>query len=422
MKRFLKYSGISLLVILGLLFGLSYWAYNSYWAEDKVALVNPDYLDYFHEDYEICRRQFVQKAEGLKQQFDSVQLGQFLVESRVDDDLTIDWCYIPPLKDSSKLLILTSGLHGIEGYTGSAVQLMFMDQILKEQDVSDMGVILLHGINPYGFKYMRKVTENNVDLNRNCIENESMDAIRNDGYGKLKEMLMPEGKVNVGSSFNRFFYLVAMNEIAQKSMPVLRQAALQGQYQYDKGMYYGGVELEPQMKLLKPFLKQIMEPYEVIMNVDLHTAYGERGKLHLFLNPIEDSAVRNGIETVFEGESIDWGSGKDFYTINGEYVGWVGSLVQDALYLPMLFEYGTLDSQKTFGSIKSIHVMINENQGAHYGFKNERSKQKTKHDFKEMYYPSSPAWRSKVMTDSHELMTRVMKNYQQFKPDSLAVD
>jgi hypothetical protein len=67
--------------------------------------------------------------------------------------------------------------------------------------------------------------------------------------------------------------------------------------------------------------------------------------------------------SVFKESTIDWGSGADFYTKTGEYTDWVSSLVPDVLCIPMLFEYGTLDSQTTFGSLKSMQIMILENQG-----------------------------------------------------------
>ncbi len=34
----------------------------------------------------------------------------------------------------------------------------------------DLAVVLIHAINPYGFAWIRRVNEDNVDLNRNCID------------------------------------------------------------------------------------------------------------------------------------------------------------------------------------------------------------------------------------------------------------
>jgi hypothetical protein len=400
------------IIFLGLI--ISTIGYINYWAKDPEVLVVEEYLNYFHETYDDCRSAFRKEAQFFSDNQDSVLIGNIHVESMVDSDLTVDWCYIPPKFHKEKLLVVTSGLHGIEGYAGSAVQLMFMDKILNYKQQEDIGVLLIHGMNPYGLKYRRKVTENNIDLNRNCAVKADLFESKNDGYSKLSNMLMPQGKLDLNSFNNRFFHWVAIKKIVQESMPVLRQAALQGQYQFDKGIYYGGRQPEPQIREIGPFLKKIMEEYNVVLNLDLHTGYGERGKLHLFLNPINDSMVKNGIETIFKGSDIDWGDSGNFYTIKGEYIGWANSLPDSVLCLPMLFEFGTLDSQTTYGSLKSIQIMINENQGIHYGYKNKKSEDEIKRLFSEMYYPVSTLWRTKVIADSYQTMDKMLKNFQMY--------
>lgn len=415
MKRALKIILYTLLGVIVMAILGSYIRYRTYWAKDPVVEVDSSYMSYYHETYEECREAFVRSIENVIVGFDSVKTGRISVPSEVNDDLSIDWCYIPAQKAKDKLLILNSGLHGIEGYTGSAIQKMFIEKILKQQLPDNMGVLLLHGLNPYGFKYRRKATENNVDLNRNCLKGDEIFDIKNQGFAELTEFLMPSKPVNINNFRNQFFYLISIYKIIQKSMPVLRQAALQGQYDYHKGIYYGGKDYESQIKTLKPFLIDKIEEYKMVLNVDLHTGYGERGTMHLFIDKPEDKTVAKGIEKIFEGSKIDWGSNEDFYTISGEYIVWANSLVPDVFCIPMCFEFGTLNSQKTFGSLKSMQIMILENQGAHYGYKNEKNETKVKHLFNELYYPSSTVWRSKVISDAYEMMNRMMKKYEEFE-------
>ena len=403
---------VILLAILG-----SNILYHTYWAKDPVMEVDSSYLSYYHETYDECRNAFLRSIENVRVDFDSMETGKIYVPGESDDDLTIDWCYIPAQKEKDKLLIVNSGLHGIEGFTGSAVQIMFVDKILKHQLSDNMGVLFLHGINPYGFKYHRKATENNVDLNRNCLLGDETFDIKNQGFVELTGLLMPSKPVNLNNFRNRFFHLISIYKIIQESMPVLRQAALQGQYDFKKGFYYGGKDYEPQIKSLKPFLTEKIEEYKMLLNVDLHTGYGERGTLHLFIDKPEDEAVVKGIEEIFDGSKIDWGGSGDFYSISGEYTVLINSLVPDVLCIPMCFEFGTMNSQKTFGSLKSMQIMILENQGAHYGYKNEKNKTKVKHMFNELYYPSSSVWRSKVISDSYLMLDMMMNNYIEFEPE-----
>lgn len=415
MKKALNTILYSLLVILLAAFIWSTVRFTTYWAKDPVLEADSAQLSYYYETYDECRNAFIKSIVKFSTDFDSVKSGNFYVHGKADNDLTINWCYIPAQKTRDKLLIINSGLHGIEGYTGSAVQIMFIEKILNQYIPDNMGVLLLHGLNPYGFKYNRKTTEHNVDLNRNCITHDQNFDIRNQGFANLTGFLMPADPVNINNLRNRFFHMTAIYRIIQKSMPVLRQAALQGQYDFEKGFYYGGKDYEPQIKTLEPFLVNLINDYSMVLNVDLHTGYGERGTMHLFIDKPEDEAVLKGVETIFEGIKIDWGSDEDFYSIGGEYISWINSLVPGVLCIPMCFEYGTLNSQEIFGSLKSIQIMILENQGAHYGYKNEKSEKKVKYMFKEMYYPSSPVWRTKIMADSYEMLSRMVKNFGEFK-------
>jgi hypothetical protein len=224
-------------------------------------------------------------------------------------------------------------------------------------------------------------------------------------------MLNPEGKVNSGSLKNKFFMLIAINELLKKSMASLRQAVLQGQYKYKDGLYFGGFGFEPQLAILGEVFKTVSTDYDDVFNIDLHTGYGERGVAHLFPNPIDDKKIKSGLENIFKDYEINWGDSDDFYIINGSFTDYIGKLLADKTYYPMVLEYGTLNSQSTVGSIKSIHNMVLENQGFHYGYKSAKDSLKVMHSFMEMYNPSSEKWRTKVMDDSKILFKKTMKNY-----------
>jgi len=71
-----------------------------------------------------------------------------------------------------------------------------------------------------------------------------------------------------------------------------------------------------------------------------------------------------------------------------------------------------MDSQTTKGAIRSIHNMILENQGFHYGYKHEDDELEVKKRFREMYYPSSIEWKVKIMDQSREMLDVVIKRYQ----------
>jgi len=361
-------------------------------------------LFYYKDSYQECRRDFVFNCNSIKQKVSNANLFNFKVKSSADKDLKVDLFHIPARRNNKKLLIISSGVHGIEGFVGSALQNMILKEHAENDNLGDYGMLLIHGVNPYGFKFLRRVTENNVDLNRNCSVSEQLYQIQNNGYKDLYDLLNPKGKVKTSIFRERYFYLETANKILTSSIKTLRQAVLQGQYDFEEGLYFGGKTFEPQVELLIPIIKDISTHYNKILCIDIHTGYGDRGKLHLLLNPIKDAIKRNSIEELFNGMQIDWGDSDDFYTFTGDFPGFIAQIRPDIPVYPITFEFGTINNKGMLGSIKSIHNMITENQGAHYGYRNEHDEKSVHDNFMEMYYPSSQEWRLKVMEQFRNTM------------------
>jgi len=326
----------------------------------------------------------------------SVKAGVIKVASKTKKDLTTDWIYIPARKPE-QLLIVTAGLHGAEGYASSAVLQSFLSETAPRLNRQRLSVLLIHAVNPWGMEVNRRVSENNVDLNRHFDTSPALFALKNKGYRRLEDFLNPKAPANPGSMRNRFFMLVAVGYIIRYGMEPLRQAILRGQYEFPKGLYFGGNKFEEQKQLLEPLFRKYIAPHKFVVMVDLHTGYGARGVMHLFPNPPKNKRIRAQTEKIFNGFKVDWGDQDEFYTTTGDFIGYVGKLAGKRDYVPMVFEFGTMDSQSTTGSIKSLQVTLLENQGFHHGYVNDKAGRKVRRDFREMYYPSSKSWRSEII-------------------------
>ena len=413
MKTVLKTLLIGLIIVIAGGIDFTTYQFNTYKPKAIVQDVNPENLLYFQESYNDCRKNFLDQAGKMKQMYKDVEISALKVKSRVDSDLTIDYCYIPAQKSFKRLLILTSAVHGVEGYVGSAIQQMVLNEMVKDTNLDNLGLLLIHGVNPYGFKYNRRVTENNVDLNRNCSTDDTLYNSGNEGYRDLNSFLNQKQKVSLTSFGHFFFQLAAIQKIIKHSMGALRQAILQGQYQYEKGIYFGGNALEPSVKAVTPLIQQASEAYDMVFCIDLHTGYGANGTLHLFPNPFKDKTKKAKIENIFSGIPIDWGDSDDFYTITGDFATYAGAIIPDKYYLNMTFEFGTLDTQSTMGSIKALHNVIIENQGVQNGYASSKDETEVKSRYLEGYYPSSEAWRSKALHDARQTLMQAIKKYQE---------
>lgn len=411
MKKFLKITAaVIVLLVVGVL-AYIYFSFNFYSPADPEVTIDHTRLKYFHDSYDECRNDFIVHAENLKTKFDSIEIFSMPVKSKTDTDLTVDFCYLPARDTTLKLLVLNSGIHGIEGYVGSAVEQMIMEEILKPEMLSEMGILIIHGMNAWGFKNKRRVSENNVDLNRNYSLDPSLFSTKNDGFIALYDMLTPKGKLDMSSMKNQFFMLTAINQIVKKGMPALLQAFAQGQYKFPESIYFGGNDFEQQVQMMTSVLQEKGADYSTIFTVDFHTGFGERGVLHLFPNPVNDPVVKEKMETIFDGYPINWGNSDNFYTVSGQFCEFVADVLPDKISIPMVMEFGTLNTSTTVGSVKSAHITIVENQGFQYGYKTEKDKQKAMAGYYEMFYPPSEKWRTNALIKADEMMKTVIQRY-----------
>ncbi|KJF42420.1 M14 family metallopeptidase [Draconibacterium sediminis] len=411
MKKFLKIAGVTIVVLVVFVLGYAYVSFNSYSPTDPDVTVDKAKLAYYQNSWEECRAAFRAQANSMKTRFDSVVIFSRSVESKTDTGLTIDFCYIPASDTTEKLVMICSGTHGIEGFVGSAVQQLLMAEFFKPEMLKNTGVLLVHGLNAWGFKNQRRFTENNVDLNRNYSTDKSLFDTNNDGFVALYDMLTPKGKLNMNSLGNKFFLVTAVNQIARKGMQALLQAFAQGQYEFQEGIYFGGNDFEQQVAIMSEVLTDIATPYSTLLNLDLHTGFGERGELHLFPNPINDPELKAKTEQVFKGYPINWGDSDNFYTVSGQFVEYIGDLLPDKTSIPMLLEFGTLNTSSTIGAVISAHISIVENQGAHYGYKSEKDSLKALAGYYEMFYPPSEKWRSNALSVSFDMIGDIWENF-----------
>jgi hypothetical protein len=417
MWRWLWRALLALLVLVLGVSGVMGWRYAQYAPADPAVAPDPSALAYFHADYAGARADFLTQGARLAARWRDVERFAVPVASNgFGQDLFVDAVYVPAQRSPRRLLILSSGVHGVEGGTGSAVQRMFMRELMNDETVADTGILLLHALNPWGFAQSRRFTARNVDLNRNASTSASLYRTVNAGYPMVDPLINPPAPVNLNDWQHKLFLWRSVGMIAAHGMPVLRQAVLQGQYQYPRGIYFGGQALEPQLADLGPRLKTLLDAYPMSMSIDLHTGYGARGRLHVFLNPPGEERVRQGLETVFGEYPIDWGSGADFYTVTGDVTSWIGSLRSNGLHLPAVFEYGTLDSQSTLGAIKSLQITVLENQGFQNGWATPGDEEAVKQAYREMFYPSSPAWRTQVIQSSRTLLRQLLRRLPEAQP------
>ena len=110
-------------------------------------------LDAFADDYLTASSKFLDACAGR-----AGKLSRFEhPDCRIDGQaLTTDVFYIGA-ESASKLLVLISATHGVEGFAGSAIQLDTLRTLSSESLPDDVAVLFIHALNPHGFAWLRRV-------------------------------------------------------------------------------------------------------------------------------------------------------------------------------------------------------------------------------------------------------------------------
>lgn len=371
-----------------------------------------NYSDVFYDEYDDVRAHLMDTVSELENEGHNVQLSSHAIDEK--DGLFIDSIYIPATEKQTNLIVITTGVHGIEGYIGSVMLDVFWEEIYaSEINKANTGVLVVANVNPYGMKYHRRYNENNVDLNRNFILDwNTFDMTVNKDYPKVNSFLGPKKTMRniIGHELN--FYGSLIVELVQDGADTISNALLGGQYEYAEGVYYGGNGDEASTTYLKDVFKQTLESkYENIVHIDVHSGYGPRYNMVIFNSVFEtmneaESVALFGYDNVIAHDSEAFypttGDTTDFYYRLKEQLGTNNTLFSTC------FEFGTI-GDSFLDSIISMKYTIEENQNHWNPSNNTTTNEIIKERYQELFYPTEKDWREKTVEDFAKACKGVLK-------------
>jgi hypothetical protein len=171
------------------------------------------------------------------------------------------------------MLVLISGTHGVEGFCGSGAQVDFLRRGEVAALPGDIGVLMLHAINPHGFAWLRRVTNENIDLNRNWIDF-AQPLPENAGYEALSSAIVPEDWTDA----SRAAADAAMAAYAAREGALALNVAMSaGQYRHPTGIFYGGTAPSWSRKTQTRIFEHYLAKVSAIGLIDYHTGLGPWG-------------------------------------------------------------------------------------------------------------------------------------------------
>ena len=354
------------------------------------------YADSFYNSYEEIRVHLQELTAEL-----GVEISSYPIDA--EDDLYIDSFYLPSNGEKTNLIVLTTGVHGMEGYIGATMLDVFFEEVYPTLDKEDTGVLVVANVNPYGMKYLRRYNENNVDLNRNFILDwDSFDLTSNKEYPKVDKFLGPTGKIGNALWHEVGFYLSLGKTAITDGADTISDALLTGQYEYPQGVYYGGNGDEASTVFLKDVFSQCLDSdYENIVHIDLHSGYGPRYNMVIF-NSVYETMNEAESQKAFGYDYVIAYDSESFYATTGDTTDFFYRLADQkqakADLYSTCFEFGTI-GDAFFDTILSLKYTVDENRNHWYPTNNKISAQVVHENYMELYYPTETAWREKTVED-----------------------
>jgi predicted deacylase len=341
-------------------------------------------LDYYSPDYFAAKRRFVAACERLGIERQSLRLD---APSPTGEPLTIDVA-VAGAGRSSRALVVSSGVHGVEGFLGSAVQLAFLEQLSPNwRPRSGSAVILIHAVNPFGFAWQRRFNEDNVDLNRNFLLDDEEYAGAPPLCGAFRQALMRRSNRMKLATVASRLALLAMRHGSRsfwETLPV-------GQYEYPDWLFFGGSARSQSAAQLDGFFPLLLDTCEEVVHLDFHTGLGRWGDCKLLL-PERDSAANAswwgrhfGVSQVVESNAAG-----DAYQIRGGFGSWLQARFPQARYRFATAEFGTYSPLRV---VRALADELHFHAQAGTRFANHPARQR----LTDTFVPRSVRWRTRAL-------------------------
>ncbi len=343
-------------------------------------------MTYFSNSYEEAREKFLRA---------SVEANAVVKSTGLESDLEVD---VAQLGQAGKpTLVVSSGLHGVEGFFGSAVQLSLLERLQRSNCLCNIRVVLVHGLNPYGFKHIRRFDQSNIDLNRNFLKPDESYSGAPAGYEKLNTFLNPK----VSPSPLEPYRLKALLNIMRYGVPSLKEAIVGGQYEHPEGIFYGGSASAVSTEFVKTHCENWLNGSDKIAHIDLHTGLGKFGSYELLINEDPETENYHWFVNTFGQKCISTlqKSNTIAYEVTGSMGAWLQHRFNDRKYYFAGLEFGT------YGPIRVLGAIRTENCAHHYADNTSRSFFDAKEELLECFCPRSEAWRRTVVEQSMEVIS-----------------
>ncbi|MES2960508.1 MAG: M14 family metallopeptidase [Pseudomonadota bacterium] len=303
-------------------------------------------------------------------------------------------------RDAAALLLITSACHGVEGFCGSGVQVALLRDAawhaqLRQHDVA---VLYVHALNPYGFSWLRRVTHEGVDLNRN-FHDFARPLPANPGYDELAQAVVPATWPPPAEAQARLHHYAASH-----GERALQTAITSGQHGHPQGLFYGGINPTWSNVTLRHVLQEHGRRCRRLGWIDLHTGLGPSGHgERIFACRDDDSALARArawwgpeVTSIYDGSSTS-------ALLSGLMWTAADQECAQAEYTGIALEYGTVPVPEVIDALRGdhwleIHPEAEAAQGA-----------AIKQRVRDAFYTDTDAWKQRIVEQAFEASRQAVR-------------
>lgn len=301
--------------------------------------------------------------------------------------------------------ILVSATHGVEGYCGSAAQLDWLAERGYERLKSDEAMLLIHALNPYGFAWDRRVTQEGCDLNRNFVDF-TAPLPHNSAYDLLADCLVPcelDGPLLVAAEATIEEFRRTHGEIA------LRKARTSGQYRHPTGIFFGGFAPTAARQTIERIVSDYCLKSRLrVLIIDYHTGLGPYGYGELQCEQASGISGYEHARDIF-GPSVtspDLGT-SSAVVLNGTQDDYWQRLLGDR-HVYVCLEFGTYPPEAVRSALRADHWLYAHRQAdieKDLGYEIQRN-------LRQHFYPESTDWKEMVLYRSRQVQRQMIEGLQ----------
>ena len=289
--------------------------------------------------------------------------------------------------DAATMLLLTSAMHGVEGFCGSGCQVALLrdDAAYERMASSGVAVVLYHAVNPYGFSQLRRGNEDNVDVNRN-FRDFSQPIAPNAGYASVHAVVVPDEWPPGPRNAEALAAAVALHGVEG-----LQAIITSGQSEFPDGLFYAGRAPVWSNTLLRDELRRHGARRRAFGWIDFHTGLGPWGHGEKIYSGPDDA---DSLARARRWYGSDVTSFYDGTSTSAELTGVASRAASESCpgvsFTGMALEFGTLPLADMLRALCADQWLANHPEAA------EPARRAIKRRMRETFYDDSVAWQAMV--------------------------